>query len=73
VHIGSYSQVMGVVFVLIPFTLCPDDYRLLIGGFVMYFTYFILFAQLYYDMYLRRPEGDSGKRGGEPKKVVKVD
>jgi hypothetical protein len=56
---------MGLVFVLMPYVLCPEDYYLLFGGFVMYFTYFVLFAQLYYDMYLRKPEGGEKRGAGE--------
>jgi len=50
----TYSQisqmVFGLIFVVIPFVICPGDIKLLTIGFIMYLTYFYLFALLLRDM-----------------------
>jgi len=47
------SQMVGGLGILgTSYFTCPYDEPLLIGGFVMYASYFVLFAKLFYDNYL---------------------
>jgi len=46
------SQMIGGLSILgTAWIYCPYDKPLLIGGFLMYFSYFVLFAILFYDLY----------------------
>jgi len=66
------QMLFGVIFVTIPLLQCPNDPPVLYFGLIMYITYFILFAQLYYDMYMSpkaQSERHSKQQNGAHKKV----
>jgi hypothetical protein len=52
----SYLQVFGTAFVILPLVKCPSAVPLLIAGLIMYISYFILFAHLFNEMYLTKPQ-----------------
>jgi hypothetical protein len=65
---GQLSQmVFGIIFVIIPLINCPSAVPLLFSGLAMYITYFILFAHLFYEMYIL-PKQTSTKKEEHIKK-----
>lgn len=66
------QMVFGVIFVIIPLLKCPNDLPTLYAGLVMYITYFILFAHLYYEMYLMPKKEDvTHKNSANPTRETK--
>jgi len=56
ITLAQLSQMFfGMGLVLMSIYFCPADPLLLFCAFIMYISYFILFAQLFYSMYLTKP------------------
>jgi len=54
ITLGQLSQmIFGIIFVIIPLVYCPSALTLLFSALIMYITYFLLFAHLFYEMYLQ--------------------
>jgi hypothetical protein len=69
------QMVFGLLILGTTYVNCPYDEYLLLGGFAMYFSYFVLFAKLFLELYCRasqeRPAPGTTTPAGQPKPKTK--